>query len=328
MKIAIIGAGISGLTAAINLNESADITLFEKSRGAGGRICTRYTDSYTFDHGAQFFTARTPEFKEFLKPLIKLGVIDNWKARFIEVRNGTIINRQQWNDDADLPHYVGVPSMSSIGKFLAKNLNVKLNTEVSIQKTPIGWEIIGSDGEVFGHYDWIISSIPAEQSSQLLPDYFSHYDALKQKKMLGCYSLMLGFDEALDLDWDAAQFSGTDISWISVNSSKPGRPSDYSLLVHSTNDWAEKHLDDDTDAVKIYLCSQVARIIGQNVYSAQHISLHRWRYANIPRQDKNTLFIDPESKLAACGDWCKKGRIEEAFRSGFDLAKEMKILIN
>ena len=257
-----------------------------------------------------------------------MGVIDNWKARFIEVKNNTIINRQQWNDD-DLPHYVGVPSMSSIGKFLAKNLNIKLNTEVSIQKSAMGWEVVGFDGEVFGDYDWVISSIPAEQSSKLLPDYFSYYDALKQKKMLGCYSLMLGFDEALDLDWDAAQLSGTDISWISVNSSKPERPNDYSVLVHSTNDWAEEHLDDDADAVKEYLCSQVAEIIGQNVYSAQHIDLHRWRYANVPKQDKNTLFIDPESKLAACGDWCNKGRIEEAFRSGFDLAKEMNnILFN
>ena len=116
MKIAIIGAGISGLTTAINLDKNSDITLFEKSRGAGGRICTRYTDSYNFDHGAQFFTARSPEFKEFLKPLIKSGVIDNWKARLIEVRDNVIINRQQWNND--LPRYVGVPSMSSIGKYL------------------------------------------------------------------------------------------------------------------------------------------------------------------------------------------------------------------
>ena len=200
---------------------------------------------------------------------------------------------------------------------------------MSIHKAVEMWKVVGSDGEVFGHYDWVISSIPAEQSLQLLRDYFSHHDALKQKKMLGCYSLMLGFDEALDLDWDAAQLTGTDISWISVNSSKPGRPDDYSLLVHSTNDWAEEHLDDDVDAVKAYLCSQVAEIIGQNVYSAHHIDLHRWRYANIPKQDNNTLFIDSGSKLASCGDWCKKGRIEEAFRSGFDLAKEMnKILIN
>ena len=326
MKIAIIGAGLSGLTAAINLDRTADITLFEKSRGAGGRICTRYVDSYNFDHGAQFFTARSAEFKKFLKPLIKSGVIDNWKARWIEVKDNRIINRQQWNDD--LPRYVGVPSMSSIGKYLSKNLNIKLNTEVSIEKSPKGWNIIGYDGEVFDHYDWVISAIPAEQSLKLLPDYFSHYDALKQKKMFGCYSLMLGFNEALDLDWDAAQLTGTDLSWIAVNSSKPGRPDDYSLLVHSTNDWAEEHLDDDMDAVKEYLCSQLAKIIGQNVYSAQHIDLHRWRYANIPKQDQNILFIDSESKLAACGDWCKKGRIEEAFRSGFDLAKEMNNLFN
>ena len=327
MKIAIIGAGLSGLTAAINLDRTADITLFEKSRGAGGRICTRYVDSYNFDHGAQFFTARSAEFKQFLKPLIKSGVIDNWKARWIEVKDNRIIKRQQWNDD--LPRYVGVPSMSSIGKYLSKNLNIKLNTEVSIEKSPKGWNIIGYDGEVFDHYDWVISAIPAEQSLKLLPDYFSHYDALKQKKMFGCYSLMLGFNEALDLDWDAAQLTGTDLSWIAVNSSKPGRPDDYSLLVHSTNDWAEEHLDDDMDAVKEYLCSQLAKIIGQNVYSAQHIDLHRWRYANISKQDQNILFIDSESKLAACGDWCKKGRIEEAFRSGFDLAKEMNnILFN
>ena len=326
MKIAIIGAGLSGLTAAINLDRTADITLFEKSRRPGGRICTRYVESYNFDHGAQFFTARSAEFKQFLKPLIKSGVIDNWKARWIEVKDNRIINRQQWNDD--LPRYVGVPSMSSIGKYLSKNLNIKLNTEVSIEKSPKGWNIIGYDGEVFDHYDWVISAIPAEQSLKLLPDYFSHYDALKQKKMFGCYSLMLGFNEALDLDWDAAQLTGTDVSWIAVNSSKPGRPDDYSLLVHSTNDWAEEHLDDDMDAVKEYLCSQLAKIIGQNVYSAQHIDLHRWRYANIPKQDQNILFIDPESKLAACGDWCQKGRIEEAFRSGFDLAKEMNNLFN
>ena len=326
MKIAIIGAGISGLTAAMHLNDAADVTLYEKSRGVGGRICTRYTNSYNFDHGAQFFTARTPQFKQFLKPLIKAGVIDNWNARFIEVRDNKIIGRRQWNDDH--PHYVGVPTMSSIGKYLAKNLDIKLNTEVSIRKSTVGWEVIDLDGKVSGHYDWVISTIPAAQSLELLPDSFLHYKALKQKKMLGCYSLMLGFDAALDLDWDAAQLSGTDISWISVNSSKPGRPNDYSLLVHSTNSWAEQHLDDDMDAVKQYLCLQLHGVIGQHAYTAKHVGLHRWRYANIPSQNTNTLFIDPASKLAACGDWCKKGRIEAAFRSGFDLAKEMNTLIN
>ena len=40
-KIAIIGAGLSGLTAATQLREHAEVTVFEKSRGPGGRMETR-----------------------------------------------------------------------------------------------------------------------------------------------------------------------------------------------------------------------------------------------------------------------------------------------
>ena len=68
-KIAIIGTGISGLTCAHYLKELADITLFEKARGVGGRISTRRADPFCFDHGAQYFTAQSKEFKTFIKPL-------------------------------------------------------------------------------------------------------------------------------------------------------------------------------------------------------------------------------------------------------------------
>ena len=57
-KIAIIGAGISGLTLAHQLKAHADIVVFEKARGVGGRMSTRYGDQFEFDHAAQFFTAR------------------------------------------------------------------------------------------------------------------------------------------------------------------------------------------------------------------------------------------------------------------------------
>ena len=41
-KIAIIGAGLAGLTLARALPAHAEVTLFEKSRGIGGRMATRY----------------------------------------------------------------------------------------------------------------------------------------------------------------------------------------------------------------------------------------------------------------------------------------------
>ena len=326
MRIAIIGADIAGLTAAKMLRDFADIAVFEKSRGAGGRMCTRYAKAFNFDHGAQFFTAKTPQFKEFIKPLIKNGVIASWNARFVELKNSEILNRWQWGED--YLHYVGTPTMSEIGRYLAKDLNLHLNTEVTINKNEKYWNIKDYRGNDLGNFDWIISTAPAFQSAKLLSDYFQYHASLKQRKMLACYSLMLGFDEDLDLDWDAALVSETDVSWISVNSSKPGRKDNYSLLVHSTNTWAENHLNDENHKVITHLSNETSNIINRDISNAVHIDLHRWRYANIAKLEKSEPLIDAKNKMAACGDWCIKGRVEAAFRSGFDLANGMRHLIN
>jgi predicted NAD/FAD-dependent oxidoreductase len=83
--IAVVGAGLPGLVAARQLQAFADVTVFEKSRGAGGRMATRYAGEFKFDHGAQFFTARTTAFRDFLEPLLSEGVIADWPARFAEL---------------------------------------------------------------------------------------------------------------------------------------------------------------------------------------------------------------------------------------------------
>ena len=49
-KIGIIGAGMAALFVQ-RLSSKHAITLFEKSRGFGGRICTRRRDLGQFDHG-------------------------------------------------------------------------------------------------------------------------------------------------------------------------------------------------------------------------------------------------------------------------------------
>jgi predicted NAD/FAD-dependent oxidoreductase len=51
-KIAIIGAGLCGLSVAHFLKDGAKITLFEKELGVSGRMSTRRTWIYFFDHGA------------------------------------------------------------------------------------------------------------------------------------------------------------------------------------------------------------------------------------------------------------------------------------
>ncbi len=69
-NLAIIGAGFSGIFLAQELREFFEVKIFEKSRGSGGRMSTRYAENFTFDHGAQYFTAESEYFKKFLDPFI------------------------------------------------------------------------------------------------------------------------------------------------------------------------------------------------------------------------------------------------------------------
>jgi predicted NAD/FAD-dependent oxidoreductase len=48
------------------------VTIFEKARGAGGRMATRRAEPFIFDHGAQFFKAKTGRFSAFIAPLIEV----------------------------------------------------------------------------------------------------------------------------------------------------------------------------------------------------------------------------------------------------------------
>ncbi|MFT7433895.1 MAG: renalase [Alphaproteobacteria bacterium] len=325
-KIAIIGAGLSGLTAAHVLKNHADITLFEKARGVSGRMSTRWAEPYFFDHGAQFFKAKTDAFKTFITPMIQTGVIKHWDARVVKFENKKITHKRQWNKDD--PHYVGVPSMNAVAKYIAQDLNVQLGTCVqSICKSDDKWLLSDDQNNSLGEYDWLISAIPPEQAAKLLPTNIPFHKTLNKFKMQGCFTLMLGFEKPLTLEFDAAFVQNKDISWIAVNNSKPNREKGFSLLVHSSHNWADKHIDDNLEDVMAHLCEQASEIIGHDLDKANHKAIHVWRFANIGKKTGATHFIDENQNIAVCGDWFIKGHVEAAFTSGYESAHQVLKLL-
>ena len=77
-RIAVIGAGLAGLSCARHLQQQGlEVQLFEKSRGAAGRMSTRRGDDWQCDHGAQYFTARDPDFRT---------EVARWQALGAEIR--------------------------------------------------------------------------------------------------------------------------------------------------------------------------------------------------------------------------------------------------
>jgi len=66
-KVVIIGAGVAGLVAAIELEKAGfKPTLLEASNSVGGRIKTDHIDGYLLDHGFQVLLTAYPEAKKYL----------------------------------------------------------------------------------------------------------------------------------------------------------------------------------------------------------------------------------------------------------------------
>lgn len=312
-RIAVIGAGLAGLTCAKQLQHYGQVTVFEKARGVGGRMTTRYTDTYEFDHGTQFFIAKTPAFQDFLHNLLEDKVIARWDAKFVEIDSGQVTVARQWQNEP--AHFVAVPRMNALCKHLAQGLSITLQYQVDHLSLRVdGWYLSSQETE-HGPFDWVIVTAPVAQTQTLLPDFVSFKAELAAIHMLPCFSLMLGYQGLVELPWDAAVIKGSKISWIANNSVKPGRNKPGCLMVHSTNAWAEQHLEDSMAWIQEELLAATLSIIGHKFSDPKHVTLHRWRYANAPKSSGPLFYLDSQHQIATCGDWCIKGRVEAAWLS-------------
>ena len=318
MKIAIIGAGLSGLTAASLLKDKAHVSVFEKARGVGGRMSTRYADPYQFDHGAQYFTARSDAFKNFLKPHIDSGLVQEWNPKVVTLEAGEKPYKRDWFE----PHYVAAPRMNMLCKELAKDVDVSLKVEIAkLDRGDDGWFLHDKEGSPHGPFDWVISSAPSHQAVNLLPSEFKDYQRIADTKMLGNYTLMLGLKGKWKSGWQAASVKGSPIDWIALSSHKPKRDVEPSLVVQSSNAWAEEHIED-VDGAKAAMIEALHGLV-EKLPEYEVLGFHRWRYAAAPEQADEAFLIDEGLRLGACGDWLIKGRVEAAYLSGRALANAM-----
>lgn len=312
-SIAIIGAGLAGISLAKELTGLVEISVFEKSRGAGGRMSTRRRASLQFDHGAQFFTARSSEFQEVISRAVEANQVQEWHPKILSLEVGNSPFKREWFE----PHFCGTQGMNSLAKFLAKELKLHTGFQVeTIDQQDTGWIVVDEAGKKEGPFDWVICSAPSPQAEALMPDQFIHKQRINDAVFSACFALMLEFNKPMKLNFDAAVVKHPILAWLAAKS-------ETTLLVHSQNGWATENCDQELDAVEAAMCNALAELL-PGLAEPVHRSLHRWRYARCEASLNTDYLLDTEHKLAAVGDWCRGNRVEDAFLSGYKLSQWFK----
>ena len=310
-RVAVIGAGLAGLSCAQNLSASGlDVTVFDKSRGLGGRLATRRADGLAFDHGAQYLTARSAPFKRFVNA--NEDRLASWTPRVDEGRRDS-----EW--------LVGTPGMSSIGKALAGGIAMSKACRITdLRRSGSNWHLTSKAGETFGPFVRLAIAIPAPQAFELLLTTGIELSELNDVIMAPCWTLMLAFERPTGLDFDALRSASGPIGWIARNDSKPGRDRTVEQwVVQAGPDWSRDHLENDPGEIETSLLAAFQALAPFDLPTPVFSAAHRWRFALVEEPLGRPCLFEPESGFGLAGDWCIAPRAEAAFESGIALAGEI-----
>jgi renalase len=348
VNIAVVGAGMAGITAARTLMQAGHrVTLFDKSRGFGGRMATRQTEFGSFDHGAQYFTVRDARFRTLMQWALAgaPSIARPWSANAVRVLDAAGRKAAAALPTAE-PHWVGQPGMNALaahcGKALADAGRVMFNTRIHrITHTAQGWMFNAVDANdldaVYGGYDKVVLAIPSFQAAELLRNSEHHLpwvQSLDKVTVAPCWTLMLAFPSGLPMSprkppvplgpqWSAARSTHHRVAWLARESSKPGREPIDRWTVQASAAWSREHLEDDAPRVKAKLLKAFAEVTGLRA-EPDYAEVHRWRFAKTETPLGKNYLWDTKTGLGICGDWCIGHRVEDAFVSGLELALAVK----
>jgi len=307
--ILIIGAGMAGLTCASDLAEAGrSVCVLDKGRGPGGRMAARCAEiegeTVSFDHGAQYFTARDPLFEDVVTGWEKRGVAERWPA-------------------AEEGAWVGVPGMNGPIRAMAEALDVRWGTRA---------EIVNHDGDLWqvetgeGSFKapTLLVAIPAEQTNELLKDAAPQLAAIAGGvRSEPCWAVMTGFSSPLNIADDAIRAPDAAIAWSARNSAKPGRTGKDCWVLHASPKRSRELIHLPKEDVAPLLLGDFFKQAGIAPEEPIHLVAHRWLYAMPGKVAGEPARFNAETQIGITGDYLHSPRVEGAFLSGRALARQV-----
>jgi predicted NAD/FAD-dependent oxidoreductase len=170
-RIAIVGAGVAGLAAALRLTEAGEeVVVYEKSRGLSGRAATRTKEGCRYDFGANYFKVGCNEVAKLVFETLPTEGLTRIVGDILAFdRDGKISPADpERNAGARWNYRDGI---STLGKRLAAKGGFTIVNEVCVtglKRAGGCWQLEDGSGKPLGDFDRVLLTPPAPQAADLL----------------------------------------------------------------------------------------------------------------------------------------------------------------
>ena len=316
----ILGSGLSGLTIANILSKNGLKTIVvDKGRIAGGRMSHGVINrsevggnDFKYDYGAQFFTARSNEFKKEVEFWLENKWIKKWCNGF--------------NKNDGYPRYIGIDGMHSLPLKISENLNVFQKTTIkTIKLLKHNWILEGSNNINFSS-KYLIMTPPLPQTIKLLSKHMYFFDNnfladIKNITYDKCVSLMMSIDKETNIKFPGAM-QKPNIFWdFIVDNKLKGISSKNCITAHASGSFSEFLWEFNDDECKRIMIDELAKLVN---FETIQTKIHKWKYAK-PKQVLNYFFKKDKhnQNLIVTGEVFGGAKLEGAFLSGFNTANHI-----
>ncbi|HHH19419.1 MAG TPA: hypothetical protein ENK86_02735 [Campylobacterales bacterium] len=287
MRVAIIGAGFSGCYLASKLtHDGMEVTLFEKSRGVGGRMATRYVDEHRINIGCHELSPIGWEFKQFCETMKRKKLLtspshENYSATAI---NGLL-------------------------KSLASTSEVKTETRIETVRCINGeYDLIDSEGGHYPDFEALFITIPAPQLLDLTFDFETDIRKGIEKVTFDSVATMVLYGAKVK------EISTHKLATL-PNLRKLYQPSDEVLVIHMDRSFSNVHASLGKEKLATPMAQAIQTVLPSFELKDFRYFTHLWRYGFTEQALGSMYRFSPTQQIGIVADWMIGHRVEDAFRS-------------
>ena len=316
----IVGSGIAGSTIANLLSKKYSVEVFDKARGPGGRASSRrYKNNLSFDHGLQYLSPKSNEFKKFILDLKRKNVLKEWSGIDLDF---TFERKEK------AIKYIGSKGNNDICKHLIKNIKVNYNSIVTNIKFSSNYWMITLNNKDQVFFKYLILTCPFPQLKALAPRCIKKQISNLKVNIVPNITIMAAYKNYKKLPINSIKISDEIISWAAQENTKDRFKTNQILwTIQCTENFSKKVINllkGNKNKYQSIILKKFENFLGFQNKNIVFKNIHGWKYAYNKSNTNLKSFWSSKDRFGICADWFNGPYAEGAWLSANFLYKRIK----